>query len=218
MFRVIIVAEKISEYAQLREGLTRHGFACMTVDQGDAIGQVVKQTPDLVLLKLVDPRHVQSLSQRIKQERAVPVMALVPKDMLDTVNGHLDMDDFIIEPCDVNELVLRAKRLISKTATEAGELISCGDLQIDLAQCEVAVAGRRVELTFREYELLRFLASHRGRVFTRDALLDRVWGYDFFGGDRTVDVHIRRLRSKIEDANHSFIDTVRNIGYRFKES
>ena len=73
-----------------------------------------------------------------------------------------------------------------------------------------------IELTFKEYELLKFLASHQGRVYTREALLNKVWGYDYYGGDRTVDVHIRRLRSKIEDAKHTFIETVRNIGYRFK--
>ena len=88
---------------------------------------------------------------------------------------------------------------------------------IDIARCEVSVGGRLVMLTFKEYQLLKFLASNRGTVFTRDALLNKVWGYDFFGGDRTVDVHIRRLRSKIEDANHAFIETVRNIGYRFRE-
>jgi DNA-binding response OmpR family regulator len=79
------------------------------------------------------------------------------------------------------------------------------------------VGGNPVMLTFREYELLKFLASNRGRVFTREALLNRVWGYDYYGGDRTVDVHIRRLRSKIEDASHTFIETVRNIGYKFNK-
>jgi len=83
--------------------------------------------------------------------------------------------------------------------------------------CEVTVDGRLVTLTFKEYELLRFLASNRGRVFTRDVLLNEVWGYDYYGGDRTVDVHIRRLRSKIEDSTHIFIETVRNIGYRFRK-
>ena len=73
-----------------------------------------------------------------------------------------------------------------------------------------------VELTFKEYELLKFLAGNKGRVCTRETLLDKVWGYDYYGGDRTVDVHVRRLRSKIEDSKHIFIDTVRNIGYRFR--
>ncbi len=75
-----------------------------------------------------------------------------------------------------------------------------------------------VELTFKEYELLKFLARDRGRVFTREALLNKVWGYDYFGGDRTVDVHVRRLRSKIELSGQTFIETVRNIGYRFKKA
>jgi two-component system alkaline phosphatase synthesis response regulator PhoP len=81
----------------------------------------------------------------------------------------------------------------------------------------VTVEWRIVELTFKEYELLKLLASNKGRVYTREILLDKIWGYDYYGGDRTVDVHIRRLRSKIEDSNHNFIETVRNIGYRFKK-
>ena len=78
--------------------------------------------------------------------------------------------------------------------------------------------NRVIELTFKEYELLLYLAGNKGRVFTRESLLNKVWGYDLFGGDRTVDVHIRRLRSKIEDPEHTFIETVRNIGYRFKKN
>jgi len=104
----------------------------------------------------------------------------------------------------------RSGRLDSK------DTIRWGDLVIDLANYEVWVGGHRTNLTFKEYALLRFLATHRGRVFTREALLSRVWGYNYFGGTRTVDVHIRRLRSKIEDASHSFIETVRGVGYRFK--
>ena len=78
------------------------------------------------------------------------------------------------------------------------------------------MAGRKVLLTFKEYELLKLLASTPGRVYSRDKLLDQVWGYQYFGGTRTVDVHVRRLRSKIEDASHTFIETVRNVGYRFR--
>ncbi len=91
-----------------------------------------------------------------------------------------------------------------------------GSLVIDTARCEVTVSGRPVMLTFKEYELLKFLAANTGRVFTRETLLDRVWGHDYFGGDRTVDVHVRRLRSKLEHAGHTFIDTVRNVGYAFR--
>jgi two-component system alkaline phosphatase synthesis response regulator PhoP len=95
-------------------------------------------------------------------------------------------------------------------------VLRCGDLTIDLANYMVFVAGRQVNLTYKEYELLRFLAANADTVFTRETLLNKVWGYDFYGGARTVDVHVRRLRSKIEDRHHSFIETVRNVGYRFR--
>ena len=95
-------------------------------------------------------------------------------------------------------------------------VLRAGDLHIDMERYEVRLAGRRIVLTYKEYQLLALLAANPGRVYTRDGLLDQVWGYDYFGGTRTVDVHIRRLRSKIEDADHSFIETIWNVGYRFK--
>ncbi|UCC61381.1 MAG: response regulator transcription factor [Dehalococcoidia bacterium] len=138
--------------------------------------------------------------------------------MIDSLDSAATIDDFVLKPWDATEVMLRVKRTLRRTSgIGRGESISCGDLVIDLDNCEVTVAGRVVTLTFKEYELLRFLAGNPGRVFTRDALLDEVWGHDYFGGDRTVDVHIRRLRSKIEDSTHTFIDTVRNIGYKFKK-
>jgi DNA-binding response OmpR family regulator len=154
--------------------------------------------------------------RRIKEESHLPVIALVARERLDDIGGHYDVDDFFSSDGDVRELALRVKRLLHRAKTADGsELIMSGGLVIDLAKCEVSVGGRVVELTFKEYELLKCLASNKGRVYTRETLLNKVWGYDYYGGDRTVDVHIRRLRSKIEDAKHTFIETVRNIGYRF---
>ena len=98
---------------------------------------------------------------------------------------------------------------------DARNVLRCGDLEMDLANYTVQVGDRPVELTYKEYELLRVLATNPGRVLNRETLLNKVWGYDFYGGARTVDVHIRRLRFKIEDRHHSFIETVRNVGYRF---
>lgn len=95
--------------------------------------------------------------------------------------------------------------------------IRCGGLLIDSTRCEVSLCGKPVILTFKEYQLLKFLANSKGKVFTRDVLLHKVWGWDNYGGDRTVDVHIRRLRGKIEDSTHAFIETVRNIGYKLRE-
>jgi DNA-binding response OmpR family regulator len=218
VFRIVIISETCSDTARLRAALAPHGFVCTT--SGDAAEvAALDMAPHLALIETASLERSQELGQQLKQARPLPVIALLPREALSRIEGLPDLDDFLFKPYDVSELVLRIKRLVQKTPhAGAGELITCGDMVIDQAKCEVAVGGRLIELTYREYELLKFLASHRGRVFSRETLLDRVWGYDFYGGDRTVDVHIRRLRSKIEDANHEFIDTVRNIGYRFIES
>ena len=96
-------------------------------------------------------------------------------------------------------------------------MVRAGDLSINHTNYEVAVSGRSVNLRFKEYELLLLMATNPGRVYTREQLLERIWGYDYLGGTRTVDVHIRRLRSKIEDRDHQFIETVWNVGYKFKD-
>ena len=102
--------------------------------------------------------------------------------------------------------------------TAMNKLIIHGDLVIDLPKYEVRQAGRLIVLTLKEYELLCLLASNPGKVFTRATLLNKIWGYNYYGGARTVDVHVTRLRNKIEDSGHSFIETIRGVGYKFKES
>ena len=221
MLRLLMIAQETEALAELRSEITRNGFACDIVSQGEGVlEEITTHRPDLVLVEMggnLPAAGMQELVRRLKGERRLPVIALLPGDTLDSLNGNLDIDDFITSPYDAHELVLRARRVLSRARNiDGGELIKCDGLVIDLAKCEVTLEGKIVELTFKEYELLRFLASHRGRVFNREALLNRVWGYDYYGGDRTVDVHVRRLRSKIEDAKHTFIETVRNIGYRFK--
>jgi two-component system, OmpR family, alkaline phosphatase synthesis response regulator PhoP len=125
-------------------------------------------------------------------------------------------NDFVVKPVNPLELRARIRRITNPTGlSKEKDVMKSGDLIIDIAQCEVSVAGRPVELTFKEYELLKFLVNNKARVFTREQLLNELWGFDYYGGDRTVDVHIRRLRGKIEDADHTFIDTVRSIGYKF---
>ena len=220
MLRLLMVAQETEVLAELRSQITRSGFACAIVPHGEeVVEEIITQRPDLVLVEMGDETAagMPELVQGLKKERHLPVIALLPEDMLNSLNGHLDIDDFITSPYDARELVLRARRVLSRARNiDGGELIKCDGLVIDLARCEVTLEGEIVELTFKEYELLKFLAGHRGRVYSREALLNKVWGYDYYGGDRTVDVHVRRLRSKIEDANHTFIETVRNIGYRFK--
>ena len=108
--------------------------------------------------------------------------------------------------------------MLNRTAKLGGDtLVRAGDLVINPSRYEVSVKGRRVNLRFKEYELLLLMTKAPGRVYTRESLLNQIWGYDYLGGTRTVDVHIRRLRTKIEDADHHFIETIWNVGYRFRD-
>jgi DNA-binding response OmpR family regulator len=141
----------------------------------------------------------------------------LPYHVLDGPNLPTSIDDFLTLPATAGELTVRLRRALRRRRPQESErVMQCGDLAIDLANYMVFVADRQVNLTYKEYELLRFLATNPDTVFTRETLLNKVWGYDFYGGARTVDVHVRRLRSKIEDRYHSFIETVRNVGYRFR--
>ena len=221
MFKVFIIADAEELVRKLGSELDSKGFLCSFNSDGrKALESVGERAFDLVLVAIdgtSNSSEIAHLACTIKQEGNLPVIALLSREALSRLDSSLPVDDFVVEPWGATEVAARAKRVLGATKNVANkELIKCGDLTIDLARYEVYVNGRQVELTFKEYELLRFLANNRGRVFTRDALLDKVWGYDYYGGDRTVDVHIRRLRSKIEDPAHTFIETVRNIGYRFK--
>ena len=176
------------------------------------------EPPDLLLLNLTRA----SLSQdqpplgRGRQSDRPPVLALLREEQVVDLDPTWGLDDFAALPVAPDELVTRVRQVLWRHAgVDARNVLRCGDLLVDLASYKVFVGGRPVDLTYKEYELLRFLASHRDKVFTREALLNHVWGYDFYGGARTVDVHVRRLRSKLEDSRHSFIETVRNVGYRF---
>jgi DNA-binding response OmpR family regulator len=140
---------------------------------------------------------------------------------LTAIQWDWGIDDVILDTCSPAELEARLRLACSRTAIEppedAGlpEEIRTGDLFIDEASYTVKVRGRTLDLTFKEFELLKFLAQHPGRVFTRAVLLQEVWGYDYFGGTRTVDVHVRRLRAKLGAEYEALIGTVRNVGYRF---
>ena len=221
MLRVAIIADEPRQVEKLSSQLAESGLNCSVVSRRDSLPEkVAAQSPDLVLAAIngsLDCVGADYIAKRPSQPESPPVIVLLSLDTIDSLDPAATIDDFVLKPWDATEVALRVKRTLRRTSgIGRGESISCGDLVIDLDNCEVTVAGRAVTLTFKEYELLRFLASNPGRVYTRDALLDEVWGHDYFGGDRTVDVHIRRLRSKIEDSTHTFIDTVRNIGYRFK--
>lgn len=217
MLHILVVAGQNPGIDQLCAELRKRGLRCTLIPPADSFaGQIAEKSPDIVLLLHMNGAVPQQ--EFLRRERKPPVIALVGKEALGStkIDFHA-VDDFLVVPAESDELLLRIQRLLGRTGDEnEGEVIRCGDLAINLATCEVTLSGQLIDLTFKEYELLKFLASHPGRVYTRDSLLNEVWGYDYFGGDRTVDVHIRRLRSKVEDLNHSFIETVRNIGYRFR--
>ncbi len=128
-------------------------------------------------------------------------------------------DDFCLHPFHPRELEARLRHLFWRTGSgPSPELVEYGGLVLNLETYQAAIGGRPLDLTYMEYELLKFLAQHPGRVFTRETLLSRVWGYEYYGGARTVDVHIRRLRAKLGEEHANLISTVRSVGYRFGQS
>jgi two-component system alkaline phosphatase synthesis response regulator PhoP len=137
-------------------------------------------------------------------------------DLMAAVEFSLTFDDFIIKGGDPREVPLRIKQFLwRQSRLDTENIIKVENLVLDLNSYEVAINGKRVYLTYKEYELLKFLVLNRGRVFTREVLLDRVWGYDNYAGTRTVDIHIQRLRTKLALKSDSYIQTVRNVGYSF---
>ncbi|MFQ5860693.1 MAG: winged-helix domain-containing protein [Dehalococcoidia bacterium] len=176
------------------------------------------EEPDAVLLHLesLPARAGRELVSRCRELR-LPVIALAPAESPESYDPAFNADDFILVPFPRGELTTRIRQVLFRhRGPERPHTIKVGDLLIDTERYEVTIGGRRVLLTYKEYQLLLLLASNPGRVYSRETLLSRVWEYDYFGGTRTVDVHIRRLRSKIEDPTHSYIETVWNVGYRFK--
>jgi DNA-binding response OmpR family regulator len=151
----------------------------------------------------------------------VPVLVVVTEGGLAVVSHDWGIDDVLLHTCGPAELEARIKLAIGRLAAEResadpdAHVIRTGEVVVDEATYTAKISGRPLDLTFKEFELLKFLAQHPGRVFTREQLLQEVWGYDYFGGTRTVDVHVRRLRAKLGPENETLIGTVRNVGYRF---
>jgi DNA-binding response OmpR family regulator len=215
--KALLLSDDVITAVNACQSLADYGYNLSTLRYGeDTIPEISKSNPDILLVTGTNPDLISEMIDNIKDTFDIPIILMLTPESFSQVTDNLIIaDDFVIAPVETKELDIRIKRSLRKRKTIGSEQIKCGDLIIDLATCEVTLAGKIVSLTFKEYELLKFLVNNQGRVFSRDVLLDKVWGYDYYGGDRTVDVHVRRLRSKIEDANHSFIDTVRNIGYRF---
>ncbi len=221
MPRILIIGEGESAEALACE-LRDAGYEATACAAKDADTHLSSRPPPVALLFDLTAGPDQApppdlLSESGAQPRT-PTLAVLPEGRLLAGDADLGVDDFVLYPLRPGELATRLRRLAGQPESDSPDLLRRGALAIDLASYRVSIDGVLVELTFKEYELLRFLATKPDRVFTREALLDKVWGYDFYGGDRTVDVHIRRLRSKLESGGRTFIETVRSVGYRFHAS
>ena len=197
-------------------GLEKDGYEVVFLTPGEA-PQTEDFAPDIVVLELAEDPEVRRILEAVQTGDGPTVIALVDPGRLTAFDPSLGVDDFLLVSATPAELSVRIRQALwRRTGVDAQNALRCGDLEMDLSSYTVHIGGQPAELTYKEYELLRFLATNPGRVFNRATLLNRVWGYEFYGGARTVDVHIRRLRSKIEDRHHTFIETVRNVGYRFR--
>ena len=201
--------------------LAGNGFVTKVANGYNVLESMAREEiPDVLLLdafSLSDEELAQvSMFSKVK---VLPILSVLDESILQGNRIDLSLGDFVSFPFSNSEIVIRIGRLLhGKQVPQSGDMISSDGLIIDQRKYEVLLDGDKIFLTYKEYELLRLLASSPGQVFTREELLSKVWGYDYFGGARTVDVHIRRLRGKIEHPARAFIETVWNVGYRFKQN
>jgi DNA-binding response OmpR family regulator len=230
--RILIVEDETSLRETLAYNLERQGYDVEAVGDGRvAIEKARQLKPDLIILDIMLPGlDGLEITQILRKEMNIPIMMLTAKDEeIDRVVGlEMGADDYVTKPFSMRELLARVKavfRRIQLTRVEAvdyqkikGDVIRFGNLEINSKRHEVSLNEEPIGLKPKEYDLLVYLSRNRGQVLSRDQILEEVWGWDFSGGTRTVDVHIRWLRSKIENdpANPVRIVTVRGTGYRFE--
>jgi len=163
-----------------------------------------------------DPDTAANVASKVREELTVPVLLVADRMLTRDLEAREGFDDFILTPIDPAELRIRLGRISADPPDmESEDILRFEDLELNTGTYQATIASRPVDLTYMEYELLRFLVENMNRVWSREQLLSRVWGYDYFGGSRTVDVHVRRLRAKLGEERASWITTVRSVGYRF---
>lgn len=225
--KVLIIDDELHIVELLKYNLESNGYKSIYALNGkEGLNLVFEKKPDLILLDVMLPEMDGfDVCKAIKKEKdleGIPIIMLTAKgEEFDKILGlELGADDYITKPFSVRELLARVKAVLRRNSKEEiAKVINIEDLVIDMDKHEVSKAGVSLELTLKEFELLKLLIANKGKVLTRDFLLDKVWGYEYYGETRTVDVHIRHLRQKIEedDKNPRFIETVRGIGYKFKD-
>ena len=225
---VLIVEDEDSFIDALQIGLKREGFRVEVARDGaEALEQFDLVHPDLILLDVMLPKVSGiDVCRQLRKRTQTPIIMVTAKGAeIDTVVGlEVGADDYVTKPYRLRELVARMRAVLRRAQTEsAGELthdaVEVGDVVLDPEQHHVSVRGESVTLPLKEFELLHILLANVGRVLTRDTLIDRVWGSDYVGDTKTLDVHIKRLRSKIETdpANPTRIVTIRGLGYKYEK-
>lgn len=228
--KILVVEDERPISDILKFNLTKEGFSVITAYDGEeGLRAIFDAKPDLVLLDVMLPKMDGfQVCRKAREKTATPIIMLTAKEEeVDKVLGlELGADDYITKPFSMRELIARVKANLRRVSIDAEpdnkDLvdIETRELVIDLNRYEVKKRGVNIELTLREFELLKFLASHENQIFTREQLLKDVWGYEYFGDIRTVDVTVRRLREKIEDdsSNAQYIITKRGVGYYFRRA
>ena len=225
MKKILIVDDEKPIVDILKFNLEKEGYSIITAFDGEeAYNKAISESPDLIFLDVMLPKMDGfTVCRKLREKISTPIIMLTAKEEeVDKVLGlELGADDYMTKPFSIRELVARAKANLRRTAVETqektGQLIKRDLLEVDIDKYQVKKDGKVVELTFREFELLKFLMSQAGQVFSRETLLEKVWGYEYYGDMRTVDVTVRRLREKIEnnDAEPTYIMTKRGVGYYF---
>lgn len=224
---VLVVEDEESFVEALTIGLKREGFRVQIARDGaQALELFDAVSPDLVLLDVMLPRVSGiDVCRQIRQRSKVPIIMVTAKGSeIDTVVGlEVGADDYVTKPYRLRELVARMRAVLRRAPREEvalseGDVIEVGDVKLDPERHEVWIRGRLVPLPLKEFELLTILLDNAGRVLTRDTLIDRVWGTDYVGDTKTLDVHIKRLRSKVEadPSTPSRIITIRGLGYKYE--
>lgn len=216
--------KNICELARLY--LVKEGYDVVFANDGKkALNAFQRENPNLIILDILMPEiDGYEVCKEIRKESDVPIIFLTAKDdTFDKVLGlELGADDYMVKPFDIKELIARIKavlRRIDKEKNNSDEIVTFDNISINLSNYELKINDIQIEMPPKELELLYFLASNRNKVFTRDQLLSSVWGYDYFGDSRTVDVHIKRIREKIEGKETIWnLKTVWGVGYKFEVS
>lgn len=222
---ILIVDDEATIRDVVRRYLEREGYRVSEADSGTAALEMIgESSPDLIVLDLMLPGiEGLALARKLKIEHPVPIVMLTAKGELeDRIEGlETGADDYIVKPFSPKELTLRVGavlRRLTEGTVRSGEPVEIADLSLDPSSREVRLRGEPVELTAKEFDLLHFLMQHPRQVFSRDQLLDNVWGYEFYGDPSTVTVHIRRLREKIEarPSEPKMLLTVWGVGYKLE--